>query len=256
MTHLELINPAVRSEKFSGLSAMGIMTKAPEPGKVKTRLTPPLTSDEAAELNECFLRDLSRSIYAATTQAPTRGVAIYTPIGKEAAYKEILSAGFFIIPQRDGSFGERLSHAVADLLSAGFGSVCLINSDSPTVPASSFVETARELDKPEDQIVIGPSDDGGYYLIGLKKLHPRLFEEIDWSTERVLKQTLQRAQEIGVPVHQLSNGYDVDDRRTLHRLCNELLGSNAPTHAAPNTRQFLNQIVEREGRDRIWPRIL
>jgi rSAM/selenodomain-associated transferase 1 len=252
MSAFEVINPVKRSSTFAGLCALGIMTKAPEAGKVKTRLTPPLSSAEAAALNVCFLKDLSHSINTATRQAAARGVAIYTPIGKESAYNDVLPGGFLMIPQKDGEFGERLTEAVADLLSAGFGSVCLINSDSPTVSAANFAEAATELGKPGDRIVLGPSDDGGYYLIGSKKLHRRLFEAIDWSTERVLEQTLQRAEEIGVSVHQLPNGYDVDDRATLQRLCDELLGSNDSSKIAPNSERFLRNIIESEGRDRIW----
>src|SRR4051812_25897053 len=198
-----IIDPSVRSEKFAGLCALGIMTKAPEPGKVKTRLSPPLTPVEAAALNECFLRDLSTSIDRATGRARAMGVAVYTPVGKEAAYNHLLPPRFKLIAQRGESFDERLTAAIADLLTAGFESVCLINSDSPTVPAAHFEEAANELAKPGDRIVLGPSDDGGYYLIGLKKLHRRIFDEIDWSTERVFEQTLQRAREINVPIHQL-----------------------------------------------------
>ena len=250
MTRFELIERAGRSEKFNGLCALGIMTKAPEPGKVKTRLTPPLTSAEAAALNVSFLRDLSRSIDVATDNAPARGVAIYTPVGKESAYDDILPNRFLMIPQRGENFGERLELAVADLLDAGFGSVCLINSDSPTVPSANFAEAANELAKPGDRIVLGPSDDGGYYLIGLKKLHRRLFEEIDWSTDQVLQQTLKRAQQVGVPVYRLPTGYDVDDQATLRRLCDELLAGEKST-TAPQTQQFLKQIIAREGRARI-----
>ena len=248
----ELISPGKHSKNFEGLCALGIMTKVPEPGKVKTRLTPPLTSAEAAALNVCFLRDLSHSIALATQQSPARGVAIYTPVGCESAYDEILSPDFLLIPQRGDQFGERLEFAVADLLAAGFGSVCLINSDSPTVPAACFADAANELAKPGDRIVLGPSDDGGYYLIGLKTLHRATFENIEWSTERVLEQTIQRAEDIGVPVHQLPRGFDVDDRGTLRRLCDELLEKNVGD-VAPNTRAFLKSIVEKEGRDRIWP---
>lgn len=231
------------------------MTKAPRAGHVKTRLVPPFTPEEAAKLNICFLRDLAGSITAACLEAPARGIAIYTPIGAEAVYNNILPRDFFLISQRGGDFGERLILAADDLFKVGFESVCLINSDSPTVPASSFVEAARELAKSADRVVIGPSDDGGYYLIGLKQLHRRLFEEIDWSTEHVLDQTLKRAAEIGVAVHELPSGYDVDDRATLGRLCDELLGdhSRSTCDVAPNTRKFLREIVKREGRDRIWP---
>jgi len=250
MSRFELIERSHISEKFNGLCALGIMTKAPEAGKVKTRLTPPLSSVEAAALNKCFLRDLAGSIDAATDLAPARGVAIYTPIGKESAYDDILPARFLMIPQRGERFGERLELAVTDLLEAGFGSVCLINSDSPTVPAENFGEAAIELAKAGDRIVIGPSDDGGYYLIGLKTLHRHLFEKIDWSTEHVLAQTLKRAQEINVPVHQLATGYDVDDQGTLRRLCHELLGG-PKSKAAPHTQQFLREMIDRDGRNRI-----
>lgn len=231
------------------------MTKAPVAGRVKTRLSPPLTPDEAAALNVCFLRDLSESIDRALRDAAAIGVGIYTPVGSEAAYDNILPGSFLLLPQRGEDFGERLLNAVSDLLDAGFGSVCLINSDSPTVPASSFADAAKELAKLGDRVVLGPSDDGGYYLIGVKKLYRRLFEGIDWSTERVLEQTVERAQEIGLQVHQLPAGFDVDDQRTLRRLCDELLSRDLGVDIAPSTRGFLKQIVEREGRDRIWPKL-
>lgn len=229
------------------------MTKAPEAGKVKTRLTPPLTPEEAAELNKCFLRDLARSISTALTQTAGRGVAIYTPAQASSIYQDILPKEFLLIPQRGHDLSERLVLAIEDLFKAGFASVCLINSDSPTVPASHFAEAARELAKSGDRVVLGPSDDGGYYLIGLKQTRRRLFAEIDWSTERVLEQTIKRAAEINVPVHQLPYGFDVDDRVTMRRLCDELLGSE--TEAAPETRKFLSGIIAREGRDRIWPQL-
>jgi rSAM/selenodomain-associated transferase 1 len=229
------------------------MTKAPEAGKVKTRLTPPLTAQEAAELNRSFLRDIASSIAKAAKKRNAAGVAVYTPIGSEAAYDEVLPPDFSLLPQQGEGFGERLALAVEDLLSCGFESVCLINSDSPTVPDASFAEAVGILSKAEETVVLGPSDDGGYYLIGVKKLQRRLFEEIDWSTGLVLSQTIERATEIGLSVHQLPAGYDVDDQGTLHRLCDELLGPGARGGIAPNTRKFLSDIITREGRERIWP---
>jgi hypothetical protein len=90
----------------------------------------------------------------------------------------------------------------------------------------------------------------------LKKLHRQLFEGIDWSTERVLEQTIQRAREIDLPVHLLLTWYDVDDRETLKRLCQEFFGANGSAGAgnpAPATRQFLDEMLQSEGRQRIWP---
>lgn len=223
------------------LCAFGIMTKAPEPGKVKTRLSPPLTPQQAAELNKCFLRDLSCSIFQATTMSPACGVAIYTPIGAEAVYDDLLPNGFYLIPQRGTDFGERLIFAAEDLFSAGFSSVCLINSDSPTVSAECFAEAAIELADPRDRVILGPSDDGGYYLIGMKRMHRGLFERIDWSTDRVLGQTKERASELRLAVHELPSGLDIDDGPSLKRLYRELFdsGSSSSAQVASSTRQFL-----------------
>jgi rSAM/selenodomain-associated transferase 1 len=249
MSKLEIIKPTAHGTRFNNLCALGIMTKAPVAGKVKTRLSPPLTPEEAAALNVCFLRDLSESIVCAARNTGAVGVGVYTPIGSEAAYDGILPKNFVLLSQRGEGFGTRLFNAVSDLLVAGFGSVCLINSDSPTVPVSSFAQAANELAKPGDRLVLGPSDDGGYYLIGVKKLHSRLFEHIDWSTERVLEQTIERAKEIALSLHLLPSGFDVDDERTLRRLCDELLDDNRPSGIAPHTRGFLRQIVQRGGHD-------
>jgi rSAM/selenodomain-associated transferase 1 len=239
-----ILDPKASQKVSPNLCALGIMTKAPRPGKVKTRLTPPLTSEQAAQLNTCFLRDLSMSILHATTMSPAKGIGVYTPIGMEAAYETILPPEFFLVPQRGDDFGERLIFAAEDLFALGFQSVCLINSDSPTVPAESFAEAAIELADPRDRLVLGPSDDGGYYLIGLKQMHRRLFEQIDWSTERVFAQTKERAAELGLQVHELASGLDVDDRASLEKLKRELF-QRAETPArdvAVETRKFLEKL--------------
>ncbi|MDP9098514.1 MAG: TIGR04282 family arsenosugar biosynthesis glycosyltransferase [Verrucomicrobiota bacterium] len=240
----------------AGLCALAIMTKAPQAGRVKTRLTPPLSPEEAAALNVCFLRDTADVILRTAAANAVKEIAVYTPIGAEGEYRGILPDEFTLVPQRGEAFGERLSAATEDLLQLGFNSLCLIDSDSPTVPEKAFAQAVEFLARPGDSIVLGPSDDGGYYLIGLKKRHRRLFEAIDWSTERVLEQTIKAAREINVPVHLLPTWYDVDDRRTLSRLCRELFGTNGSDQnglAAPATRGFLSDLLDREGRDRIWP---
>jgi rSAM/selenodomain-associated transferase 1 len=254
MSGHRILDPSAQFSVPAKMCALGIMTKAPQAGRVKTRLSPPLTLQEAAALNICFLRDLAKSILLASSQTSACGVGVYTPAGAEATYESILPTDFFLMPQRGKAFGERLIFAAEDLFKVGFESICLINSDSPTVSASSFAEAANELSKPGDRMVLGPSADGGYYLIGMKKPQRRLFEEIDWSTEHVFDQTMKRAAEIGLEVHQLATGFDVDDGTTLHRLCDELLGekSRATPDLAPSTRKFLSEIIAREGRARIW----
>ena len=252
-----VLNPTAPAEIAGEVCALAVMTKAPRAGMVKTRLVPPLTQNEAAKLNRSFLRDIADRISSVIGETPTErtalGVGVYTPPGAEADYENILPEEFFLIPQRGDRFGNRLFFAVEDLFKVGFASVCLINSDSPTVPAQSFSLAVKLLRLPGDRIVLGPCDDGGYYLIGLKSLRRELFEQIDWSTERVLEQTMQRGAEIDVEVKLLPVGYDVDDSATLRRLCGELLGENSREDVAPHTRKFLREIVAREGPARIWP---
>lgn len=251
-----ILDPRRGDQVPSGLCALAVMTKAPRAGRVKTRLTPPLTPEEAATLNTCFLRDTGLAISETTMNGSALGIGVFTPLGAEAAYAGILPAEFYLMPQRGETFGEKLHRATDDLLRLGFSSVCLIDSDSPTVPQQVFRDAVQLLSRPEDSIVLGPSDDGGYYLLGLKKLHRGLFETIDWSTERVFQQTIEAADKIGVQRHLLPTWYDVDDQATLARLCAELFGGNGrrgPGFAAPATRRFLSGLLEREGRARIWP---
>ncbi len=226
------------------------MTKAPRAGAVKTRLQPPFTADEAAQLNICFLRDIAAAIV--TAGGESKGVGVFTPVGSEGDYVDVLPSDFVLVPQRGDSFGERLTNAATDLLRLGFESCCLINSDSPTVTADAFRQATVELQGADNRIVLGPSDDGGYYLIGMRKAYRHLFEDIDWSTERVFTQTLERARELTLNVHVLPKFYDIDDAKAFRRLCGELL--NEKTYdVAPATREFLTKLVARDGRERFWP---
>jgi len=245
MKRFRVLDPNVPSQNARGLCALAVMTKAPQAGQVKTRLVPPLKPDEAAALNKCFLRDTAAAISNAATSKDACGIGVYTPTGAESVYADILPTNFSLLPQRGAQFGERLYFAAQDLFKCGFKSVCLIDSDSPTVPAENFAQAVKHLQRPGDRIVLGPCDDGGYYLIGLKKLHTELFERINWSTERVLAQTMRNAAKIGLEVKLLPMEYDIDDGAALRRLSNELLGQNARDSVAPNTRKFLARIAVR-----------
>src|SRR5438270_7305297 len=240
-----VLDPAAHASIGNDLCALAVMTKAPRAGQVKTRLVPPLSPEEAAQLNVCFLRDTAAAI-AKACGTTARGVGVYTPIGAEAAYVDILPSNFELLLQRGDGFGERLAFATADLFQCGFGSVCLIDSDSPTVSNDVYAKAVEFLTNPGDRVVLGPSDDGGYYLIGMKQSHPQLFERIDWSTEHVLEQTKQRAREFNLEVSLLPTGYDVDDAATLRRLCDELLSTKSTPDVAPITRKFLAALTSRK----------
>jgi uncharacterized protein len=226
--------------------ALAIMCKAPRPGKVKTRLAPPLTLDQSAALNICFLRDTAANI---ATVPGAQGILCYTPVGDEAAFTGIAPDSFQMIPQRGDTFDQRLFFALEDLLQVGFQSVCLIDSDSPTIPHIALQTAVEELGKPGDRIVLGGSDDGGYYLIGLKAAHKEPFENITWSTASVLEETRQRCAEANIPLVELPLWYDVDDGNTLRTLAAELLENQRPPFATTNgynateTRNYLQQLA-------------
>ncbi len=163
-----VLDPSAGATIAKNICALAVMTKAPRAGQVKTRLVPPLSPEEAAQLNICFLHDTAAA-----------------------------------------------------------------------VSADVYAKAVEFLSNPGDRVVLGPSDDGGYYLIGMKQDHRQLFERIEWSTERVLEQTKQRARELNLEVSLLPTGYDVDDAATLRRLCDELLSSESTPDVALNTRKFL-----------------
>lgn len=239
------------------ICALGLMAKAPLEGEVKTRLVPPLTAREAAALNICFLRDMAANIDSISETEAAAGLVVYTPAGAESAFADVLPERFSLLAQRGAHLGERLCNATDDLLRQGYGGVCLINSDSPTLPRSILVRALNLLAKDGDRVVLGAAEDGGYYLIGLKHAHRNLFNEIAWSTSDVLARTRQRAAEINLPVELLPPWYDVDDAVTLSRLCEDLLFTSPLNGAypAPHTRAFLEAIVESEGRQRICPKL-
>jgi hypothetical protein len=229
------------------------MAKASVAGTVKTRLVPPLTHEEAAELNTCCLRDVGANIVAAARQVPIQGFAAYYPLGSEPFFDDVLPVGFKLLSPRERTLGRSLFHAARDLFAAGYSSVCLVNADSPTLPTQFLVETVLRLQESGDRVVLGPAADGGYYLIGLKQFHRRLFEEIDWSTERVFRQTLARAGEIRVTVAPLPEWYDVDDEATWEMLTREIGPCRSAAHPylngyrAPSTAAFLEKLAARNG---------
>jgi rSAM/selenodomain-associated transferase 1 len=210
------------------------MAKASAPGRAKTRLVPPLTFDEAADLNTAFLQDVAENLILAGERAragaaenpPIVGYAAYGPPGSADFFRRILPGSIGLIEAWLPNFGDCLFHTIRQILARGHVSAVVLNSDSPTLPTAFLVETAELLARPGDRAVLGPSADGGYYLLGLKHPHARMFEEITWSTERVAQQTLARAREIGLDMHVLPAWYDVDDIDALKRLDAELRGAD------------------------------
>jgi rSAM/selenodomain-associated transferase 1 len=210
---------------------IAFMAKASVPGRAKTRLVPPLTYDQAADLNTAFLQDVADNLMLARRGANGRaaivGYAAYGPPGSADFFRRILPQSIGLIEAWLPNFGDCLFHTIREILGRGHDGAVVLNADSPTLPTAFLVETAEVLARPGDRAVLGPSTDGGYYLLGLKFAHRRMFEDIAWSTERVAEQSLARAREIGLDVHMLPAWYDVDDIDGLRRLQAELRNGDA-----------------------------
>jgi uncharacterized protein len=226
--------------------AIAVMAKASHPGRTKTRLSPPLTLEQAAELNTVFLGDIADNVAGAAQHADIAGFMAFGPPGSAPFFEHHLAAEIGLIEAWQPNFGDCLSQTVHSLFDLGYGAACVLNSDSPTLPTSVLIETARALRRPGDRIVLGPCTDGGYYLLGLKQPHRRLFEDVAWSSERVLEQTRERAAELRLDTVLLPTWYDVDDAESLHVLMRETLDgvSFSPTlrsHGAAHTAGFLRR---------------
>ena len=222
--------------------AIGIFCKTPAPGVSKTRLSPPLRPDECAAISACFIRDLTATIADVARAGASVGYAVYTPLGTETALRTLLPPGFRLLPQCAGDFGVRLMTATRELLRTHAGAI-MVNADSPTLPAS-ILSAAVSATRRGNAVVFSPALDGGYTLIGVSKTHPRLYEDIPWSTAEVFQKTVERAVEIGLPVVTVPGWYDVDDAASLAILESELAGEPPfadafPGAQAPATRAHL-----------------
>jgi rSAM/selenodomain-associated transferase 1 len=213
--------------------AVAIMAKAPTAGAVKTRLTPPLTAADAARLYHCFLLDKIEQVRALED---VHAVVTYTPV-EACGMFEKLAPGFELFPQRGPDLGARLANGSAELLARGDAGAVLIDSDTPTLPTAFLQQGVDVLTRGEADVVVGPCDDGGYYLIGVSAPRPALFENMPWSTPGVLPETLRRARAAGLTTACLPEWFDVDTAADLERLRASLVQPGAAI-AEQTTRFF------------------
>src|SRR5579863_981152 len=150
--------------------AIGVMAKAPIPGRAKTRLTPPLSKEQAAALSAAFRRDVTENVRLAARQVAIRGCVAYAPAGAEALFEDnlavgtslVLADGSPLLPPRVQGFGRCLLHAIQAMLANGARAACVLNSDSPTLPTALLVRAADLLLEQPNRVVLGPAEDGGY----------------------------------------------------------------------------------------------
>lgn len=183
-----------------------LFVKYPEPGKVKTRLEPLLGKEDVAGLYCCFVLDLLETV--AGTGYPL-GV-FYDPPEKKGALVRLFGEGYDYRPQEGADLGERMRNAFKSAFAEGMTAVVLIGSDLPDLPPSVLQEAFSSLETADG--VLGPSADGGYYLIGFRKegFFPDVFNDISWSTDSVFSETMRRFSAAGRTVSLLPRGRDLD----------------------------------------------
>ena len=217
--------------------AVLIMAKQPVPGASKTRLQPAVTAEQAAALSECFILDAVALTTDVADTVPGLEVTIAgTPV-RAAAYFDSVAPDVGFVAQQGADLSERLHRVMSDTLAGGAEQVLAINSDSPTLPRALLVQAFEELSKPEVDVVLGPAEDGGYYLIGWKQANDRLIAEVAMSTPDVLSDTLAIAAEEGLAVELLPSWYDVDSPEDLTRLQEDVAAGH---YCGPNTARFLS----------------
>lgn len=212
--------------------ALLIFVKYPEPGKVKTRLAAAIGAELAAQLYQEFVRQTFK--LPLQSRVAARFVT-FTPAEKEYELKKLFPGSWLWFAQENSpDLGVRIQRAIQHVQQQGYSHVITIGTDSPSLPADYINQAVAAL--LHHDLVLGPATDGGYYLIGLKSAPTELFTGIDWSTERVLNQTLQRAQQLQLSTQQLPVWYDVDDLATLRHFCGN---SSLPADLQERLQPFL-----------------
>ncbi len=184
-----------------------VVAKAPVAGQVKTRLHPELSPAEATALYRCFIEDRIAEI--GRLQNIDLAIA-YAPADAKNYFTSFISNGFQLFAQCGEGLGQRLNNIFVDRLAAGYDAVVIIDSDTPDLPCEIVQLSFQLLTADRADAVFGPCYDGGYYLVGLRRPQPRLFEQIPWSTDQVLPQTLAIAAAAGLQVKLLPSWNDLD----------------------------------------------
>lgn len=215
--------------------ALGVMAKVPVAGQVKTRLCPPLAPAEAAALARCFLLDRLEQLGEVSDGDV---LVAFAPKECEAEMRDVLPAGVRLVPQEGADLGARLDRLLTDLLAEGYAGAIAVDADSPTLPTAYLRRACAVIRDRAVDVVVGPCEDGGYYLIGLRVPAPALFRDMPWSTAGVTEETVARARRLGLQLALLPSWFDVDRGEDLARL-----RAPAPPEAfqPPRTLMFLQE---------------
>ena len=192
---------------------LAIMARAPSaPGK--SRLIQALGTRDGDGLRGALLRDTLASV----SQLQVEKAVLFTPPERETEIRALTPFPALFVAQRGATLGDRMYRGIGDLLGLGFDAVVMIGSDLPSLPSVHVTTALDILARRPDALVLGPAEDGGYYLIGVTRSHPQLFQEIPWGTSQVLERTCRAAEALEMTVEKISQWYDVDSLSDLRRL--------------------------------------
>ncbi len=201
---------------------LGIFAKQPVPGRVKTRLCPPLTPEQAADLYQVCLQE------TVTRMKSLVGCELAICYSGDKDWFAATFPDVVLVPQRGRDLGERMARSLSAWLAAGYKAALLIGSDAPDLPLERIEQAFNALK--DADVVHGPAFDGGFYLVGETSHHPQLFQEISWSTGKVLEQTLVKATQLGLRSVLLEPWDDIDDLPALLRLMTRTPHSSTAIH--------------------------
>jgi len=216
--------------------AIIVMTKVPGFADVKTRLRPLLSEGQCVELAGCFLTDTITNLASVFEHR----IIAFTPEGGRDAIKTLVVGGHIYIPQRGGKLGERIDAAISDAFEMGFGPVIIIGTDSPTLPPEYVTQALGHLQSHEDGVVTGPTDDGGFYLIGVSRPREGIFDGVTWSSDKTCEQTVANIKNIrDVDLLVLPRWYDVDEPADLVQMIAEIDSDETARDRARTTSRWL-----------------
>lgn len=230
--------------------ALIVFAKKPEAEKVKTRLVPPLTFEEAKDLYICFLKDslvqysrlasdLKFKIFLMIT--PDSAVDYFTEFINTIPELDAVHSNISIATQTGSDLGEKMFYAFDKVFAEKYVHSIIIGTDHPTLPDEYITKAYEEMDQSTNDCVIGPAEDGGYYLLGLKTIQKDYFADVAWSTENAFNHTLTNLIENQKTVQLLPIWYDVDDEGTLLKMLNELKQTNS-NNIPKYSKKFLSQM--------------
>lgn len=221
------------------MKALILMTRVPLPGKTKTRLMEIFSGDECARIHTCFLMDLFNIFKFIKDDIDI--YLTYTPEGSFNIMEDLIPSYIRCFPQRGKNLGEKMYNAFRDVLDMGYEKVTLMGSDIPDIQPNEIISSFENLDNSD--LILGPTHDGGYYYIGMKRPHRELFDnKLKWGNKSVLEGTVDIANALGLEVNLINKHRDIDTKEDIFDFIKRYNNGEFKSKIVPkSTVEFINE---------------